>query len=269
MEEIQFIEKGSSKNCLLLIHGFCSGPEDWEDQIKFFCADFTVLAPTLRGHDGNNYKNRPMSIEQLSNDCIKILEKKSFKKVVIAGHSMGTRLAIDIASKIKNISGLILVDGSRFSNYETYFEVLSNFENSLKQSNFQSVLTKMFSSMFFSDIFKNDRDRIIKRAINIPEKYSLPLRRNAMWYDSHCVQNNLKKLRLPILVIQSTKIDTENKRKTIKKSDDISYVNFIKKFSTNNEVFLLENTGHYISIEKPQIINKIILDWLIKLKVHF
>ena len=46
--------------------------------------------------------------------------------------------------------------------------------------------------MFFSDIFKNDRDRIIKRAINIPEKYSLPLRRNVMWYDSHCVQNNLK-----------------------------------------------------------------------------
>ena len=43
----------------------------------------------------------------------------------------------------------------------------------------------------------------------------------------------------------------------------------IKKFSTNNEVFLLENTGHYISIEKPQIINKIILDWLIRLKVHF
>ena len=29
-----------------------------------------------------------------------------FKKVIIAGHSMGTRLAIDIASKIKKISGL-------------------------------------------------------------------------------------------------------------------------------------------------------------------
>ena len=98
MEEIQFIEKGESKNCLLLIHGFCSGPEDWEDQIKFFCADFTVLAPTLRGHDGNNYKNRPMSIEQLSNDCVKILNTKSFNRIVIAGHSMETRLAIDIAS---------------------------------------------------------------------------------------------------------------------------------------------------------------------------
>ena len=44
MEEIQFIEKGESKDCLLLIHGFCSGPEDWDDQIKFFCADFNILS---------------------------------------------------------------------------------------------------------------------------------------------------------------------------------------------------------------------------------
>ena len=118
MKEIQFIEKGESKNCLLLIHGFCSDPEDLKDQIKFFCADYTVLVPTLRGHDGNNHKNRPMSIEQLSNDCVTILNKKSFNRVVIAGHSMGTRLAIDIASKIKIAAGLILVDGSRFCDYE-------------------------------------------------------------------------------------------------------------------------------------------------------
>ena len=54
----------------------------------------------LSGHDGNNHKNRPMSIEQLSNDCVTILNKKSFNRVVIAGHSMGTRLTIDIANKI-------------------------------------------------------------------------------------------------------------------------------------------------------------------------
>ena len=62
---------------------------------------------------------------------------------------MGTRLAIDIASKIKNVAGLILIDGSRFCNYETYFKILSNFENSSKQNNYQSILQNMFSSMFF------------------------------------------------------------------------------------------------------------------------
>ena len=62
MDEIKYIEKGNSSNCLFLIHGFCSGPEDWIDQVKFFSNQFTVIAPMLRGHDGLNYNNRPMSI---------------------------------------------------------------------------------------------------------------------------------------------------------------------------------------------------------------
>ena len=121
LDEVQYIEKGNSENCLFLIHGFCSGPEDWIEQINFFKKKFTVIAPTLRGHDGNNHNERPMSIEQLSIDCLKILEKRKFKKVIIAGHSMGTRLAIDISKKVKNVFGLILVDGSRFSDKNTYF----------------------------------------------------------------------------------------------------------------------------------------------------
>jgi len=175
----------------------------------------------------------------------------------------------NIASKIKNAAGLILVDGSRFCDYETYFKVLSNFENSLKQNNYQSLLKNMFSSMFFSESYKKDRDRIVKRAINIPERYSLPLRRNTIWYDSHCVENNLKSLKLPILVIQSTKIDSKNARCMINKDDDIYYVNFINNFNKNNDIVLLENTGHYVTIEKPQWINETILSWLIKLKLHF
>ena len=36
VDEIKYFEKGNSENCLLLIHGFCSGPEDWIEQIDFF-----------------------------------------------------------------------------------------------------------------------------------------------------------------------------------------------------------------------------------------
>ena len=95
MIEIKYLEKGDSKNCLFFIHGFCSGPEDWEAQINFFSNKFSVIAPTLRGHDGKNTKERPMSIEQLSNDCVSIIKEKKFNKVILIGHSMGTRLAID------------------------------------------------------------------------------------------------------------------------------------------------------------------------------
>ena len=265
MDEIKYIEKGNSPVCLFLIHGFCSGPEDWTDQIDFFSSLYTVIAPMLRGHDGQNYNNRPMSIEQLSNDCVSILKKKKYNKVIIAGHSMGTRLAIDVANKIKNCSGLILVDGSRFCDYNSYFKTLETFEKSIDQETYSSVLKKMFYSMFFSKSFDNHRDRVIKRAINIPENFSLPLRRNAIWYDSHCVEKNLSNLSLPILILHSTKLDNKMGRSPILKHNQISYIDFIKSYSSKIRIELFENTGHYITIEKPEIVNKIISEFISEL----
>jgi len=265
MDEIKYIEKGNSSDCLLLIHGFCSGPEDWIDQINFFSNQFTVIAPMLRGHDGLNYNNRPMSIEQLSNDCVNILNKKKYNKIIIAGHSMGTRLAIDVANKIKNCFGLVLVDGSRFSNYETYFKTLETFENSIHQDTYSSVLKNMFSSMFFSKDFDKHKRRVIERAINIPENLSLPLRRNAIWYDSHCVEKNLSNLRLPVLILHSTKLDKKMERSPILKKDQISYIDFIKSYNLKIRIELFEGTGHYITIEKPEIVNDIMSEWIYEL----
>jgi len=269
LEEISYIERGNGQNCLFLIHGFCSGPEDWIHQINFFSQYFTVLAPTLRGHDGNNVNNRPMSIEQLSNDCINIIENRKFKKIILAGHSMGTRVAIDMASKIKNLNGLILVDGSRFSNFENYFDELSAFEKSLKNSDYESILRKMFSSMFFSVKFENDKKRIVDRAINVPIDYSITLRRNTIWYDSHCVENYVKNLNTPILLLHSTKIDKENGRITINNKDDVPYIDFIKFWTDQITINKFEKTGHYITIEEPDIVNEQIIEWLEKLKLHF
>ena len=63
LDEVKYIEKGNSENYLLLIHGFCSGPEDWIEQIDFLKEQFTVIAPKLRGHDGNNYNEKPKMVK--------------------------------------------------------------------------------------------------------------------------------------------------------------------------------------------------------------
>ena len=62
-------EFNKSDICLFFIHGFCSGPEDWKEQKNFFKNNFKVISPLLRGHDGKNISDLPMSIEQLTNDC--------------------------------------------------------------------------------------------------------------------------------------------------------------------------------------------------------
>ena len=123
----------------------------------------------------------------------------------------------------------------------------------------------MFSCMFFSKIFDNHKNRVIKRAINIPQNFSLPLRRNAIWYDSHCVEKNLSNLSVPVLILHSTKLDTKIGRSPIRKNEVISYIDFIKKHSSKVRIELFEKTGHYITIEKPETVNKIMLEWIDKL----
>ena len=119
----------NSKICMFFIHGFCSGPEDWVEQEKFFGYIFTVFCPTLRGHDGKNDLELPMSIEQLTMDCTKIMENHNDKKFIFIGHSMGTRIAINLSYKFrKRTLGLVLVDGSKFSAEEYFGDVKNNFK---------------------------------------------------------------------------------------------------------------------------------------------
>ena len=42
-----------------------------------------------------------MSIEQLTMDCAKIIENHNDKKFIFIGHSMGTRIAINLSYKLR------------------------------------------------------------------------------------------------------------------------------------------------------------------------
>ena len=140
-----------------------------------------------------------------------------------------------------------------FSDCNSYFKTLEAFENSIDQETYLSVLENMFSSMFFSKIFDIHKDRVIKRAINIPENLSLPLRRNAIWYDSHCVEKNLSNLSLPILILHSTKLDTKIGRSPIRKHIKLFHTLILLNHTAPKvRIELFEKTGHYITIEKPE-----------------
>ena len=76
------------------------------------------------------------------------------------------------------------------------------------------------------------------------------------------VDNNLKNLNIPILILHSTNLNSKTGRVPIKKNEAIPYIDFICSLSKKVNVEKFENTGHYITIEEPDKTNKIILKWL-------
>ena len=49
MEEITYAQKGNGNNCLFLINGFCSGPEDLDEQLSCFKDNSTYLFKLYEG----------------------------------------------------------------------------------------------------------------------------------------------------------------------------------------------------------------------------
>ena len=54
-------------------------------------------------------------------------------------------------------------------------------------------------------------------------------------------------------------------RSPILKKDQISYIDFIKSYNLKIRIELFEGTGHYITIEKPEIVNDIMSEWIYEL----
>ena len=101
------------KQTILLMHGSGLSHIVWSLHEQFYVSQgFNVLAVDLPGH-GNSDGPALKSIQEIS-DWVKLLmESVKIKKIIIVGHSQGSLVGIDFASRYPNlISSLVLVAGS-------------------------------------------------------------------------------------------------------------------------------------------------------------
>ena len=75
----------------------------------------------------------------------------------------------------------------------------------------------------------------------------------------------MSKINIPILILHSTKLDNKRIRSPIKNNEKIDYVEFIKSLTLKLNKKTFKNTGHYISLEEPELLNKTIFKWMKKL----
>ncbi|CTQ53142.1 AB hydrolase superfamily protein YvaM [Roseibium album] len=80
---------------LILIHGVGLRAEAWNAQIEVLSEKFEVVAPDLPGHGESPLLPEPASLADYSERIASLLDRPT----IIAGHSMGALIALDIASR--------------------------------------------------------------------------------------------------------------------------------------------------------------------------
>ncbi|HET9030430.1 MAG TPA: alpha/beta hydrolase [Candidatus Aquilonibacter sp.] len=119
---------GSSRDTVLLIHGFPLSKEIWEAQIPVLARAHRVIAVDLRGMGSSSVPPGPYLMEALAGDVAAVLDHLGVERVAMVGHSLGGYVALAFARMYgERIATLALVcsriaadsDARREARFET------------------------------------------------------------------------------------------------------------------------------------------------------
>lgn len=117
---IRYLESGSSKKVLVLVHGLGASADRWSRVIPLFARAFRVVAPDLLG---SGYSDRPSldyTLDFFSGFLNDFFARIGISNLYMIGSSMGGQIAaVHSISNPKNIEKLVLVSPAGFMKRST------------------------------------------------------------------------------------------------------------------------------------------------------
>lgn len=109
-----YFEKKGQGIPLFILHGVLGSSQNWKFSLRELENNFLVYRIDLRNH-GNSFHHQEMNYEVMVQDLYDLIKSENLEKVMLLGHSMGGKLAIQLAHDYPEFfSKLIVVDISPF-----------------------------------------------------------------------------------------------------------------------------------------------------------
>ena len=242
------IDFDKEKPSILLMHGSGLTHIVWSLHEQFYASQgFNVLSVDLPGH-GNSEGPSLESIEKISNWVKSLINVLGIKKIIIIGHSQGSLIGIDFASRYPDlISSLVLVAG-------TYkMPVNQDLIDYAEAGDEKAVLLMMKWGYEGSKAFigGNPVKKIINSSRDIREILAVDLNACNNYKDG---KESLKKINCPTLCIFGD----------LDKMVPLEVGNKMASMIKNSEKKIINNCGHMIIFEKAFEMRKIVKEFLTK-----
>ena len=223
ISQVKTLDQGTGKPVVVLIHGLCCAPADYQWHIDALSKSHPVIAPTLRGHGHDNDSDTKSSeltseptIEQLSADVAQLLKEKNITDAVLCGHSLGVRIVLETHRQVpERVAGMVFLDGSN-SVANNLDAVLEAFDNATDNGKIKPWIQGLFEEMFLPGKFTDNLAMYLQRIADMPDANLSSLYRNLIIWDGKQFMSQLKILAdKPVLVVQSTIRATVGSRRSL------------------------------------------------------
>jgi len=252
--KLSFRKFGEGKP-LIILHGLFGSADNWNTLAKRYSQHFEVFVVDQRNH-GLSPHHAIFNYKEVSNDLLKFLEDNYLDNVSIIGHSMGGKVAMQFAAEHANkINKLIVVDISPRYYKPHHQKVL----NALHSINFDEVSTR------------KQAEEILNPMLNDIATTQFLLK-NIYWSDDVIEGTENKKLAwrfnlngitnsIENVGSESPKpnyTDSQNLKVLFIKGANSNYIEdfdkkIIREYYSNAIIKTIENAGHWVQAEQPEI----------------
>lgn len=240
----------NSKEWVTFVHGAGGSSSIWYKQLRDFKKEFNVLLLDLRGHGNSKPSlkdtfNPKYTFEVITHDIVEVLEHLQIQKSHFIGISLGTILIRNLAEMRPDLVQSMILGGAI---------IKLNFRSQLlmKIGNvFKSVVPYMLLYKLFAFIIMPRKNHKKSRLLFVNEAKKLYQKEFLRWFKLTAEIN-------PLLRFFRTK-DILIPTFYIMGAEDHLFLPSIKNIVSkhlNSSLFVVEDCGHVVNVEKPMTFNK-------------
>lgn len=274
--KLNYYSKGEGKP-LYLIHGFPDCAENFENQIDFFSQNgFKVIAPFLPGYHEHDEELDTYQTLRIAEILIEFIESVTGdEKIYLYGHDWGApisygiaQLKPDLINKFStasvphgiSVQTAFLTDGDqqRMSWYMFFFQLpLADVSVPLNEYEFINRLWREWSP----DL--EEYKKYSKRVVSVLEKPNVLNKALAYYRSTFQESLQIERINNKSLELLTTKIEPACLYFHGKNDGCIDYklVEGMDDYFNSLEINILEDCGHFLHIEKPEVFNKALLEF--------
>lgn len=251
---MHFVRHGRGAPALVFVHGFACSHEDWASQIRFFSERRETVACDLRGHGKTPGRPHECSIEHYGGDVAALVNNLELPSVVLIGHSMGCRVALEANRLIADkVAGVVLIDGSRMADRDPEAAEAAA-RASIARVGYPAFAESLFRQMFFAA--SRTAEAIVRRALRQSAGFGPDLWARMARWDAASMDAALDAVRAPLLVIQTTTRDAALRRSPLKAGQTSPWLDYVRAKGARVEI--IPDTSHFPQIDTPDAVNRLI-----------
>lgn len=238
---------------VVFIHGAGGSSAVWYKQLKSFKDQFNVLLLDLRGHGKTapiEKDQRHYSFEMIAHDIIEIIDYLNIKKAHFVGVSLGTLIIRQLGDMIQDrMHSMILVGAITRFNFKSRFWVGIG-------RVFKNVLPYMWLYKIFAFVIMPSKNHSEARNLFINEAKKLCQKEFLRWFRLTGQLTSLfekfeNRIQIPVLFVMG--------------DQDYLFLEPVKQITKNVKntfLWIVEECGHVVNVEKADIFNDYVIQYL-------